>query len=150
MKTPTMLRGILPATVTPLDADGRFVRAPFERLLDRLYAGGVHGVYVCGTTGEGPLLSRHDREAVAEAAIANTPDGCHVVVHVGAASMDETLALARHAATSKMACPMLGARTGITMKTMKVRLMTRAISSPSKRSRTIATTSTRVTAADEP
>ena len=27
MKTPTMLRGILPATVTPLDADGRFVRA---------------------------------------------------------------------------------------------------------------------------
>ena len=64
MKTPTMLRGILPATVTPLDADGQFVRVPFERLLDRLYASGVHGVYVCGTTGEGPLLPRHDREAV--------------------------------------------------------------------------------------
>jgi N-acetylneuraminate lyase len=94
----TLLRGILPATVTPLDADGRFARAPFERLLQRLYAGGVHGVYVCGTTGEGPLLSRRDREAVAEAAVAGTPNGGHVVVHVGAASMDETLALARHAA----------------------------------------------------
>ena len=36
------------------------------------------------------------------------------------------------------------------MKIMKTRLMTRAIASPSNRSRTIATTSTRVTAADAP
>ena len=36
------------------------------------------------------------------------------------------------------------------MKTMKTRLMTRAMASPSNRSRTIATTSTRVTAADAP
>ena len=98
MTTPTILRGILPATVTPLDAGGRFARAPFEQLLGRLYAGGVHGVYVCGTTGEGPLLSRSEREAVAEAAVAGTPNGRHVIVHVGAASMEETLALARHAA----------------------------------------------------
>ena len=43
-----------------------------------------------------------------------------------------------------------GASTGTTMKTMNTRLMIRAIASPSNRSRTIATTSTRVTAADAP
>ncbi len=94
----TTLRGILPATITPLDGDGRFLRSAFERLLDRLYGADVHGVYVCGTTGEGLLLSRADREAVAEAAVASTPRGKHVVVHVGAASMEDTLHLARHAA----------------------------------------------------
>ena len=36
--TETTLGGILPATITPLDGDGRFVRSAFERLLDRLWA----------------------------------------------------------------------------------------------------------------
>ena len=45
---------------------------------------------------------------------------------------------------------MLGASTGTSMKVMNTRLMTRAIASPSNRSRTMATTSTRVTAADAP
>ncbi|HTV00031.1 MAG TPA: dihydrodipicolinate synthase family protein [Luteitalea sp.] len=92
------MRGILPATVTPFDDAGRFARRPFERLLDRVYEAGVHGVYVCGTTGEGPLMARTDREAVAEAAVASTPRGKHVIVHVGAASTEDTLHLARHAA----------------------------------------------------
>ena len=93
-----ILGGILPATITPLDAAGRFAAAPFERLLARLYRADVHGVYVCGTTGEGLLLSRADREALVETAVACTPPDKHVVVHVGAASMEETLALSRHAA----------------------------------------------------
>jgi dihydrodipicolinate synthase/N-acetylneuraminate lyase len=31
-----LLQGILPATITPLDADGTFAPAVFERLLERL------------------------------------------------------------------------------------------------------------------
>ena len=45
---------------------------------------------------------------------------------------------------------MFGASTGTSMKTMNTRLITRAIASASNRSRTIATTSTRVTAAEAP
>ena len=45
---------------------------------------------------------------------------------------------------------MVGASTGTSMKTMNTRLITRAIASASNRSRTIATTSTRVTAAEAP
>jgi N-acetylneuraminate lyase len=91
-------RGILPATVTPFDDHGRFAIRVFEQLLDRLYGAGVHGVYVCGTTGEGMLQSIRQRQAVAETAVACTPRGRQVIVHVGAASLDEALTLAAHAA----------------------------------------------------
>jgi N-acetylneuraminate lyase len=93
-----LIQGILPAAVTPLDKDGRFAPAVFERLLERLYAAGVHGVYICGTTGEGMLQSRGQRQAIVETAVASTPRGRHVVVHVGAASLEEALALSSHAA----------------------------------------------------
>lgn len=92
------LRGILPATITPLDETGRFVPAVFEELLNRLYDAGVHGVYVCGTTGEGMLQSVEQRRAIVETAVSCTPRGRHVIVHVGAASLDEAVALAVHAA----------------------------------------------------
>jgi N-acetylneuraminate lyase len=92
------IRGILPATVTPLDESGRFVSAVFVRLLERLYGAGVHGVYVCGTTGEGMLQPLAQRQAIVETAVACTPQDRHVVVHVGAASLEEALALSSHAA----------------------------------------------------
>jgi N-acetylneuraminate lyase len=93
-----LIQGILPAAVTPFDKDGRFAPAVFERLLERLYSAGVHGVYVCGTTGEGMLQPRGQRQTIVEAAVASTPRGRHVIVHVGAASLDEALALSSHAA----------------------------------------------------
>ena len=95
MKT---LRGILPAAVTPFDAEGRFSPRAFERLLERLYAAGVDGLYVCGTTGEGMLQAPAQRRAVVEAAVRCTPAGRQVVVHVGAATPAEAIDLARHAA----------------------------------------------------
>jgi N-acetylneuraminate lyase len=95
MKT---LRGILPAAVTPFDAEGRFAPRAFERLLERLYAAGVDGLYVCGTTGEGMLQPPAQRRTVVEAAVRCTPAGRQVVVHVGAATPAEAVDLARHAA----------------------------------------------------
>ena len=89
--------GILPAAVTPFDAAGRFRRDAFERLLTRLYGAGVDGVYVCGSTGEGTLQTTAQRREVAEAAVALSPPGATVIVHVGAASPAEAEGLARHA-----------------------------------------------------
>jgi N-acetylneuraminate lyase len=93
-----MMRGILPAAVTPLDDAGRFVPAGLERLLERLYDAGVHGVYVCGSTGEGMLQSREQRQAIVDTTMACTPRGRQVIVHVGAASLADALALSAHAA----------------------------------------------------
>ena len=92
------LRGILPATVTPFDETGRFAPAVFARLLERLYAAGVHGVYVCGSTGEGLLQSREQRQAIVDTTMACTPRDRTVIVHVGAASLEDALALSVHAA----------------------------------------------------
>jgi dihydrodipicolinate synthase/N-acetylneuraminate lyase len=93
-----MLSGILPATVTPLDEAGRFGPAAFARLLERLYAAGVHGVYVCGSTGEGLLQSREQRQEIVQTTMAVTPRDRTVIVHVGAASLADALALSTHAA----------------------------------------------------
>ena len=92
------MRGILPAAVTPLDEAGRFLPAALEQLLARLYGAGVHGVYLCGSTGEGMLQTREQRQAVVETAMACTPRDRTVIVHVGAASLHEALALSSHAA----------------------------------------------------
>ena len=50
------LQGVLPALVTPLDADARLDRAGLGRLLDHVLAVPIAGVSPAGSTGEGPLL----------------------------------------------------------------------------------------------
>jgi dihydrodipicolinate synthase/N-acetylneuraminate lyase len=91
------LQGILPAAVTPFDAHERFAPAPFEALLESLYAAGVHGVYVCGGTGEGLLQTVEQRKLVAEAAVRNSPKGKLVIVHVGSHRTADAIELAEHA-----------------------------------------------------
>lgn len=91
------LHGILPAVVTPFTADGVFHEAAFERLLAHVYDAGVHGVYVCGQTGEGLQQSPEQRKKVTAAAVRLSPPGKQVIVHVGAASTSIAIDLARHA-----------------------------------------------------
>jgi N-acetylneuraminate lyase len=97
MKTPNF-HGILPAVVTPFDENESFAPAAFERLLERLYGAGIHGLYVNGQTGEGLLQPVEQRKRVAEVALRSTPAGKSVIVHVGAHRTADALELARHAA----------------------------------------------------
>lgn len=90
-------RGVFPAVVTPFNTNGEFAVETFERLLARLYATGVHGVYVCGQTGEGLLQPVSMRRQVAEAAVRCTPTSQTVIVHVGAGRLADASELARHA-----------------------------------------------------
>lgn len=89
--------GILPALVTPLRDDLTLDAATLERLLGHVYAAGCHGVYLCGSTGEGVLLPAATRREIVEIAARNTPRGRSMIVHVGAWSVEESIALARHA-----------------------------------------------------
>ncbi|HEY8561646.1 MAG TPA: dihydrodipicolinate synthase family protein [Pyrinomonadaceae bacterium] len=91
------LKGIMPAVVTPFEADGTFKECAFENLLGRLYRTGVHGIYISGQTGEGLLQSPDQREAVMKSAVANSPRGKTVIAHVGAGSTAEAVRLARFA-----------------------------------------------------
>ena len=54
---PSPLRGIIPPMITPLlDRDTLDV-AGLERLIEHILSGGVHGLFILGTTGEAPSLS---------------------------------------------------------------------------------------------
>ena len=58
-------KGIIPPLVTPLTGRDRLDVAALERLIEHVIGGGVHGVFILGTTGEGPSLShRLQREMV--------------------------------------------------------------------------------------
>ena len=107
-----LLKGIIPAIVTPIDDDERFAPAPYKELLDSVYAAGVHGVYVCGQTGEGLLQGIAQRKLVAEASMKHSPSGKQVIVHVGAYRTADAVELTRHAsiigASAVSALPPLG------------------------------------------
>lgn len=58
---------------------------------------GVKGVYVCGSTGEGFMLSTEERKQISEAVKEAAGDDFTVIVHVGCASTKESILLAKHA-----------------------------------------------------
>ena len=54
---PKPLRGIIVPMVTPLLDRDTLDTAGLERLIEHILSGGVHGLFVLGTTGEAPSLS---------------------------------------------------------------------------------------------
>ncbi|MDR1827211.1 MAG: dihydrodipicolinate synthase family protein, partial [Methylobacteriaceae bacterium] len=46
------LKGVLPAMVTPLSADGKVLEPELRNLIEHLIKGGIHGIFAIGTTGE--------------------------------------------------------------------------------------------------
>jgi len=93
----TVTGGVLPAILTPMDAEGRFLPDAMEKLCARVYAGGVDGIYVCGQTGEGLQQPVAQRKLVVETAVKASPAGKNVMAHIGAASTADAVELARHA-----------------------------------------------------
>lgn len=95
------LSGIVVATITPMTDDGARLADDerFAAYCRFLLAQGVHGLFVCGTTGEGPLLSVEERQRVAALAVRHAGARVPVVVHAGAATTADSIALARHAAS---------------------------------------------------
>lgn len=82
-----MWHGVYTALVTPFRADdGHEGDVDFDawaRLLDRQLDGGVHGVVVCGTTGEAPTLDTAEREALLRTTLAQVAGRVPVVMGVG-------------------------------------------------------------------
>jgi N-acetylneuraminate lyase len=94
----TALDGIYPAIVTPLTSDGKLATEVLARLLGRLLAAGVDGVYAAGSTGEGVRMSLPDREALVSCLMSHMPKDKKLLVHVGAARVEDAIRLAEHAA----------------------------------------------------
>ena len=79
--------------------DGALNLAAIEAQAEHLVAAGFSGAFICGTAGEGMLLTSEERRAVAERWVEVTRGSTlQVIAHVGHASPRESQALAGHAA----------------------------------------------------
>jgi 4-hydroxy-tetrahydrodipicolinate synthase len=89
-----LIEGIVPPLVTPLTADDRLDYAGLEKLIEHLITGGVHGVFIMGTTGEGPSLEYSVRRDLIKT-VCNQIDGrVPVLVGITDASYKESICIA--------------------------------------------------------
>lgn len=90
--------GVVPPMVTPLTAQDQLDVPGLERLIEHILAGGVHGLFILGTTGEGPDLSYAVRLELIERTCALVAGRVPVLVGVTDTSRAESLSIARYAA----------------------------------------------------
>jgi 4-hydroxy-tetrahydrodipicolinate synthase len=89
--------GLFTALITPFDDKGRVDVERMSELVRFQISKGVDGLYPCGSTGLGPMLSPYERKAVAEAVIEEASGKIPVVVQVGSADTASSIELAKHA-----------------------------------------------------
>ena len=89
--------GLMAAAFTPFHADGSLNLGPVEQQAERFTRQGLRGVFVCGSTGEGPALTTAERMAVAKRWCEVGRDSLEIIIHVGHASVEEARLLAADA-----------------------------------------------------
>ena len=94
------LTGIVPPMVTPLLDRDHLDVAGLERLLEHILAGGVNGLFILGTTGEGPSLSYHLRQELIERVCRQVNGRVPVLVGITDTAFVESIQLAGQAAAS--------------------------------------------------
>ncbi len=94
------IQGLIAATFTPLDENGRLDLDKIPQAVDQLIDEKIQGLYVCGGTGEGVSLTSDERKATAEAFIDAANGRIPVIIQVGHNSLLEAQALAAHAKTA--------------------------------------------------
>ena len=93
-----MIRGILIPVITPFDNNQRVDEPMLRQLIDFYSESGVQGLFVLGSSGQGPVMSTEERKRAAEAAVQQAAHRTPVIIHVGTADTETTVELAEHAA----------------------------------------------------
>ena len=60
----TVLKGIIPPVITPMNEDESINEAELRNQVNRLIQAGVHGLFPFGTNGESYILSEKEKEQV--------------------------------------------------------------------------------------
>ena len=89
--------GIIPPLTTPFDEDGDVYEEGLRRLVDFQIEKGVHGLFICGTYGSGPIMTVEERKRVHEIVVDQAQGRITVIAHVGTTSTVQSVELARHA-----------------------------------------------------
>src|SRR5688572_3269608 len=97
---PTPLRGVVPPMVTPLAGPQALDVAGLERLVEHVLGGGVHGLFVLGTTGESAALDDNLRRELIRRTCQLVAGRVPVLVGVTDTRVTESVSLANFAAES--------------------------------------------------
>ena len=90
--------GIIPPMVTPLKDWDTLDNQGIEKLINHILNGGVHGLFVLGTTGEAPSLSHQLRKEVIKRTLDQVGTKVPVLVGITDTSFIETINIAEFAA----------------------------------------------------
>lgn len=94
---PPIEGGVWPAMLTPVTDEGEPNPEMIERIVNVLIDDGLDGLYLLGSTGQGPAFSVEQRKQVAEVAVKAAAGRVPTIVHVGCVSTIDSVELARHA-----------------------------------------------------
>lgn len=94
----TRMHGIIPPLVTPLVDRDALDYVGLERLVEHVLSGGVHGLFILGTTGEAPSLSYRLRRELIGRVCQQVNQRVPVLVGITDTAFVESVALAEHAA----------------------------------------------------
>ncbi len=92
MKTGLKYGGVVVPMVTPVTEDGRLDEPAVDRLVDFLIAGGVDGIFVMGTTGEGVSIPRTYRKRLVDRTVTRVKGRANVYAGIGDAHPEEIVA----------------------------------------------------------
>lgn len=99
MATVKDIKGIIPPILTPMnnDAEQTVNHTELRNQVERLLAGGVHGLFPFGTNGEGYILSMKEKEAVLETVIDQVKGRVPVYAGTGCISTADTIRMSKRA-----------------------------------------------------
>jgi len=91
------IQGVIVPLLTLYHPSEGVDRSAMQALVDFLIERGVNALFPAGTTGEGPLLSLPERMRLAEIIVEAARGRVPVIVHTGAITTSDTVAVTRHA-----------------------------------------------------
>ena len=97
-----MPKGIIPAVITPLTADGKFSEKAMRKLINHLIAGGSHGLFIVGTTGEFYGLTPEEKRFIWQVSMDETKGRVPVYAGVNGITTREALEIAKIAEECKV------------------------------------------------
>jgi N-acetylneuraminate lyase len=93
-----LFSGVIPALLTPFSNQDLVDTAALCELTEYLLGCGMNGLYLCGSTGEGLLMTEEERCLVVDTVLEQVRGRAPVIVHVGAPATTVSERLACHAA----------------------------------------------------
>jgi len=90
------LHGVIPPMVTPFRCNGNIDELNLAKLVQFL-SERVHGLFICGSYGSGPLMNLDEKRQVIDTVVKHARPGTELIVHVGSTNVRDSVELAKYA-----------------------------------------------------